>query len=60
VDITRSARRDDFERDQKTDVNVHLRWKANKDAADMLYLRMLERGKSGWRADQSGKRRRLQ
>ncbi len=29
------------------DDNVHLRWKANKDAAEMLFRRMMEPGRSG-------------
>jgi hypothetical protein len=42
------------------DDNVHLRWKANKDAAEMLFRRMMELGRSGSRWDLSVKRRRLQ
>ncbi len=42
------------------DDNMHLRWKANKDAAEMLFRRMTEIGRSGTRWDLSGKRKRLQ
>ncbi len=41
------------------DDNVHLRARANKDAAENLSLRLLELGMSGQRVDGSGKRRRL-
>jgi hypothetical protein len=41
------------------DDNVHLRARANKDAAENLSYRLLELGMSGLRVDGSGKRRRL-
>jgi hypothetical protein len=41
------------------DDNVHLRGKANKDAAKILCHRLMEIGRSGSRVDVSGKRRRL-
>ncbi len=41
------------------DDNVHLRGKANKDAAEIHCYRLFEIGRSGSRVDMSGKRRRL-
>jgi hypothetical protein len=42
------------------DDNVHLRIRANKDAAENLYSRLLEIWKNGPRVDGSSKRRRMQ
>ncbi len=41
------------------DDNVHLRSKANKDAAEILLHRLLEIGQDGARGETSGKKRRL-
>ncbi len=41
------------------DVNVHLRVRANKDAAENLYFRLLEIWRNGPRVDGSSKRRRV-